>query len=73
MLGYILPITLGANYNQDKHVATSGFSMQTDNDVSFIKNMFILEFSYRFSRGKKVKKEQKNIDQESEERDGGLF
>ncbi len=42
--------------------------MQTDNDVSLVKNMFILEFSYRFSKGKKVKKQQKDIDQESEGR-----
>ena len=71
--GYFLPITLGANYNQDKHVETTGFSMQTDNNVSFVKNMFILEFSYRFSKGEKVKKKQKDIDQESEGGGGGLL
>ncbi|MFT6443412.1 MAG: hypothetical protein ACJASQ_000748 [Crocinitomicaceae bacterium] len=73
MFGYFLPITLGANFNQGAHVATTGFTMQTDNNVSLVKNMFILEFSYRFSKGKKVKKEQKNIDQESEGGGGGLL
>jgi hypothetical protein len=73
MFGYFLPITLGANFNQGAHVETTGFTMQTDNNVSLVKNMFILEFSYRFSKGKKVKKEQKNIDQESEGGSGGLL
>ena len=54
-------------------VQTTGFTRQTDNNVSLVKNMFILEFSYRFSSGKKVKKEQKNIDQESEGGSGGLL
>ena len=73
MFGYMLPITLGANFNQDKHVQTTGFSMQTDNNVSFIKNMFIIEFTYRFSKGEKVKKKQKDINQESEGAGGGLL
>ena len=73
MFGYFLPINLGANFNQEAHVETTGFSMNTDNDVSLVKNMFILEFSYRFSKGGKVKKKEKNIDQESEDGGGGLF
>jgi len=73
MFGYFLPVTLGANFNQGAHVATTEFTMQTNNDVSLVKNMFILEFSYRFSKGKKVKKEKKDIDQESEGGSGGLL
>ena len=73
MFGYFLPISLGANFNQETYVETTGFSMQTNNDVSLVKNMFILEFSYRFSKGKKVKKLKKDIDQESEGGSGGLL
>ncbi|MFT5668099.1 MAG: hypothetical protein ACI9DK_002299 [Vicingaceae bacterium] len=73
MVGYFLPITLGANFNQNAHVETTGFTMDTNNDVSLVKNMFILEFSYRFSKGDKVKKKKKDIDQESEGGDGGPF
>ena len=73
MFGYFLPIDFGATYNQDSHVETTGFTMHTDNNVSLVKNMFILEFSYRFSKGKSVKKNEKNIDKESEEGGGGLF
>ncbi|NOQ73112.1 MAG: outer membrane beta-barrel protein [Crocinitomix sp.] len=73
MFGYFLPITLGANYNQESHVETTGFTMSTSNDVSLVKNMFILEFSYRFGKGDKVKKKQKEINQESEGGGGGPF
>lgn len=73
MFGYFLPINLGANFNQGAYTSTEGFSMQVHNDVSLVKNMFILEFSYRFNKGKKVKKQIKDIDQESEGGHGGLF
>lgn len=73
MFGYFLPLNLGTNYNQDSHVETTGFTMHTDNDVSLVKNMFIIEFSYRFNKGKSVKKTQKEIDQETEGGNGGLF
>jgi hypothetical protein len=73
MFGYFLPIDFGVNYNQDSHVETTGFTMHTDNDVSLVKNMFLLEFSYRFNKGKRVKKREKDVQQESEEGAGGLF
>ena len=73
MFGYFLPIDFGANYNQNSSVEANGFSMKTDNDVSLIKNMFLLEFSFRFNKGKSIKKTEKNVDQESEGGGGGLF
>jgi hypothetical protein len=73
MFGYFLPIDFGANYNQNSSIEASGFSMRTDNDVSLVKNMFLLEFSFRFNKGKSIKKTEKNVDQESEEGGGGLF
>ncbi len=73
MFGYFLPIDVGANFNQDSRVETTGFTMQTDNDVSLVKNMFILELSYRFGKGKSVKKTEKNVDRETEDSGGGLF
>ncbi|MDX2360585.1 MAG: outer membrane beta-barrel protein [Crocinitomicaceae bacterium] len=73
MVGYFLPIGSGANYNQDSRVDAPGFAMQTNVDVTAVKNMLILEFSFRFSKGKTVKKMEKNVDQESENGGGGLF
>lgn len=73
MFGYFLPINLGATYDQGSLVETDGFRMMTNNDVTLVKNMFILEFSYRFNKGKSIKKREKNIDRESEDGNGGLF
>lgn len=73
MFGYFLPLNLGANYNQDSRIETAGFKMHTDNNVSFVKNMFLLEFSYRFNKGKIVKKTKKDIEQESEGGKGGFL
>lgn len=72
MFGYFLPIDFGATYNQDSRVETTGFYVQTDNNISLVKNMFILEFSYRFSKGK-VKRTEKTIDKESDGGKGGIF
>lgn len=73
MVGYFLPIDFGTKYNQASAVDGQGFSMRTDNDVSLIKNMFLVEFSFRFNKGKSIKKTEKNVDQESEDGGGGLF
>ena len=73
MLGYFLPVNLGANYNQGSQVETIGFSMRTDNDVSLVKNMFLFEFSFRISKGKLIKKTEKDIEKESEGKEGGMF
>jgi len=73
MFGYFLPINLGANFNQAFHAETDGIYMHTDNDVSLVKNMFILEFSFRFSKGKSVKKTEKEIEKEKEESGGRMF
>jgi Outer membrane protein beta-barrel family/CarboxypepD_reg-like domain len=73
MVGYFLPIGLGANFNQGSYAESTGFRTTTNNDVSLVKNMFILEFTYRFSNGEKVKKKQKEVERESENGGGGPF
>lgn len=73
LFGYFLPINLGAGFNQDSRTTAEGFSMQANNDVSLVKNMFILEFSYRFNKGNSVKKVEKNIQDEPEKQGGGMF
>lgn len=73
MFGYFLPINAGVNYNQGFYTQTEGIRMKTDIDVTLIKNMFLLEFSYRFSKGKSVKRNEKEIERDREENGGGLF
>ncbi|MFK7787005.1 MAG: outer membrane beta-barrel protein [Crocinitomicaceae bacterium] len=73
MFGYFLPLDLGASYNQGSFAETTGIMMRTDNDVSLVKNMFILELSYRFSKGKSIKKREKDVQREEENSGGGMF
>lgn len=73
LFGYFLPINIGAGYNQDSRTTAPGFTLQANNDVSLVKNMFILEFSYRFNKGNSVKKVEKTIQDEPEKQGGGLF
>lgn len=73
MFGYFLPLDFATNYNQDSHTEAVGITMHSNNDVSLVKQMFILELSYRFSRGKSIKKTEKDIQQEKENKGGGMF
>ncbi|MDG1332442.1 MAG: TonB-dependent receptor [Crocinitomicaceae bacterium] len=73
MFGYFLPINFGASYTQGSYAETTGITLRTDNDVSLVKNMFILELSYRFSKGKSIKKTEKVIQRENENQGGGMF
>ena len=73
MLGYFLPLDLGANYDQGSFAQTTGITMRTNNDVSLVKNMFIIELSYRFSKGKSIKKTEKDVLREDENSGGGMF
>jgi len=73
MFGYFLPLDFGASYNQGSLTETTGIMIRTDNDVSLVKNMFILELSYRFTKGKSIKKTEKDILREKEENGGGMF
>ncbi len=73
MVGYFLPLDFGVGYNQSSHAETNGIVMHTDNDVSLVKNMFLVEFSFRLSKGKSIKKTEKDIQQEKEDNGGGMF
>lgn len=73
MFGYFLPLNLATNYTQGFRAETVGITMQTNNDVSLVKNMFILEFSFRLSKGKSIKTTEKDILKDGEEGGGGIF
>ena len=73
MIGYFLPLDFGTSYTQGSYAQTTGILMRTDNDVSLVKNMLLLEFSYRFSKGKSIKKTEKEVQREEEDNGGGVF
>jgi len=73
MLGYFLPLDLGVSYDQGGVQSAPGYYSSSYVDINLVKNMFLIEFSYRFSKGKTVRKTEKEIEKESEGRGGGLF
>lgn len=73
MVGYFLPLDFATNYNQGFRAETTGITMQTNNDVSLVKNMFLVELSFRLSKGKSIKTTEKDHLQEKEEGGGGIF
>ena len=47
--------------------------MQNHVDIRLVKNMFIVEFNYRFSKGKSIRQTEKEMEKENEGGGGGLF
>lgn len=72
MLGYMLPINWGANYNQDTYVKTNGYESTQNVDISILQNILLVKLTYRFSKGK-IKKTEKHIYIESEGKGNGGF
>ena len=73
MFGYFLPLNFAVGYNQGSYVEADGFELENNNDVSLIKNMFILEFNVRINKGKAVRKKEKELELEQEDGGNGLF
>lgn len=73
MLLYFFPIDFGADYDQGSYIKTDKFSERITNDISLLKNMIMLQISYRFNKGKSVTKNEKNIEKDRERGSKGLF
>jgi hypothetical protein len=73
MLLYFTPITWGVDFNQGSYIKTDTYTESRFNDISFLKNMFMLEVSYRFNKGKTVNKKEKEIEQKDEKGTKGIL
>ncbi|HEY4799339.1 MAG TPA: outer membrane beta-barrel protein, partial [Bacteroidia bacterium] len=73
MLLYFTPITLGVDFKQGNYIQTANYSEYKYGDISFLKNMFLIEISYRFNKGKSVNKTEKNIEENKEKNAKSLF
>ncbi|MES2286042.1 MAG: outer membrane beta-barrel protein [Bacteroidota bacterium] len=73
MLLYFIPVNLGVNYNQGGYIQTETYRESNFGDISFLKNIVMLEIKYRFNRGKSVKKTEKNIEQKNEKNTDGVL
>ncbi len=72
MLLYFPPIDLGVDFNQGSYVKTDTYKETVNNDISILKNIVMLEVSYRFNKGKSVNKKEKEIE-DNQKKPKGLF
>lgn len=72
-LVYITPIALGVNYKQEHDIKTDYYSENRYNDITILKNIMILQLSYRFNKGKSVVKKEKEIEKINEKGNKGIF
>ena len=66
LLLYFFPVNWGVDFNQGSYIKTDTYTETKYNDISFLKNMVMLQVSYRFNKGKTVNKTEKNIEQNNE-------
>jgi hypothetical protein len=65
MLLYFIPTGFGVEFNQGGFAKTETYKENRSYDISILKNIMLLEISYRFNKGKSANKTEKNIDQEN--------
>ena len=73
MLLYFTPITWGVDFNQGNYIKTDTYTESKFYNIDILKNIFMLELSYRFNKGKSVNKKDKNVEQMNEKSSKGLF
>ncbi len=70
MLLYFIPLDLGVNYDQGGFIQTNGYTETKASNISFLKNMVMLQISYRFNKGKSANKKEKNVEQDDQKKKG---
>ncbi len=73
MLLYFTPITWGVDFNQGSYIKTDTYIENKWNNIDILKNILMLEISYRFNKGKSVTKKEKEIERLNEKNSKGLF
>ena len=73
MVIYALPVNLWMEYNQGGYAVTSKYQEFNTYDISIIKNAIMFQISYRFSKGREVRKINKNDDLEIENQPKRIF
>lgn len=72
-LVYFTPITWGVDFKQGNYIHTGSYTESRLYDISFLKNIVLIELSYRFNKGKSVIKTEKNIEHKSEKTSKGVL
>lgn len=71
-LAYFLPINFGNNFNKVNYIETETFKESSLQNMKIIKNVLAVQISYRFSKGKPIKKVSKEIRIENERKSGEI-
>lgn len=70
MLLYFIPLNTGVDYDQGSYVRTEAYTENKVYDISILKNVVMLQLSYRFNKGKAANRTEKNIEQEERGKKG---
>ena len=73
MLMAFLPIDFAAKYNQVTYIKTPSYNKTTTVDISVLKQLFMIQLSYRFHRGKTISTIEKDLDKENVGGHKGIF
>lgn len=70
---YMLPTNFGVEYNQGSYSKTDFYEETINYNIDILKNLFIVQLSYRFVKGSEIKKIDKDIDVQTGDGKTGLF
>ena len=70
---YFLPVSWGCDFIQGSYIHTANYTESRWNDISFLKNIVMLQASYRFNKGKTITKTEKIIEKDAEKSTKGKF
>jgi len=73
MVLYFLPIDWGCDFNQGGYISSAGYTELKQYDISMLKNMVMFEISYRFNKGRSIKKVENKKEEEQIEKPKKLF
>jgi hypothetical protein len=73
MVGYILPVNFLTKYEQGSYTDTGLYTTTSLYDISMLKNMMIVNITYRFNRGKSVRNIEKEVKTDVERQARKIF
>ncbi len=72
-IGYLLPLDFGTNFTQEQQTQVGAYHEMNATDVSLVKNIFMFGVKFRFNKGHKIRKSEKDIEKVDEKESQGLF
>lgn len=70
---YMLPTNFGVDYSQGTYTKTDFYEENLTYNIDVLKNLFIIQLSYRFVKGKEIRSIDKDVDIQTGSGKTGLF